>query len=157
MPEIGTSGRPAEHAASHDSTVAGATTKLCCVCGENVAGKKRYKDSAGRYWCPDCHEAGLMPGGGVATAAVTTEPCPDCKQEFAPSEFVDIAGTRVCPACAEKRKQAAKRKEARVRAAVEEGQKDQARMAMIMNAAKIGGAVICLLILVIVLYNVFHH
>jgi hypothetical protein len=98
-----------------------------------------------------------MPTPEGAPAISATQPCPDCKQEVAPSQFVDVAGTRVCGACAEKRKQAAKRKEARVRAAEEEGQKDQARMAMILNVAKIGGAAICLLILVIVLYKTFHH
>ena len=33
-------------------------TKHCCVCGVDVAGRKRYKDHDGRYWCEECKAAG---------------------------------------------------------------------------------------------------
>ncbi len=42
---------PAKPSTSIDSSE---SRKLCCNCGKDITGRKRLKDTEGRYWCPDC-------------------------------------------------------------------------------------------------------
>ncbi|HWB19930.1 MAG TPA: hypothetical protein VG711_06490 [Phycisphaerales bacterium] len=45
------------------STVSGgesATVKICCLCGADVSGKPRTKDSHGRYYCDPCFNSALV-------------------------------------------------------------------------------------------------
>lgn len=95
--------------------------KHCCVCGADVAGRKRYKDHDGRYWCEECKEAGREPGDGI--------PCADCHIATQPAELVEHSvaqGTlRLCKACDTKRKQAEKREKARIAAALEEARQEE--------------------------------
>lgn len=94
---------------SADSTITSAgTPKLCCMCGADVHGKTRYKDSGGRYWCAACNDA------DVKRRQPAT--CPDCSKEMTFGDLIEFKGTPVCQACWEKRRQSAKREEARLRA-----------------------------------------
>src|SRR5690554_3339489 len=40
---------------SADAPTAGESHKTCRICGKDVTGAKRYRDTLG-YWCVDCHQ-----------------------------------------------------------------------------------------------------
>ncbi len=86
--------------------------KSCCICGVDLHGRMRYKDTAGRYWCPTCNEKDQM----SRQPAV----CPDCNGNFTRAELIEFKGTAVCNTCWERRRQSARREEARLRAVEEE-------------------------------------
>ena len=94
-------------ASNADSSVMGTAVKACCMCGADVHGRMRYKDSAGRYWCPTCNEKDQK----SRQPAV----CPDCNGNFTRADLVEFKGTSVCHPCWEKRRMAARREEARLR------------------------------------------
>lgn len=87
-------------------------TKICCVCGKNVAHEERFKDKLGRYWCYDCGVADSHRRHGDEMIK-----CPDCDQPFAPSDLVPYDGHHLCAGCVKKRTVAAKREAARIAAA----------------------------------------
>jgi len=105
---------------SDDSTRVGVKVeKSCCMCGVDVNGRTRYKDTSGRYWCPGCNEKDRL----------TKEPalCPDCTGNFTKADLQDFNGVSVCVTCWEKRRASARREEARMRAVEEEMRQDQER------------------------------
>lgn len=111
---------------SHDSVVA-MPAKICCVCGENVAGKPRMKDHTGRYWCYECGMAdqqkkhsSTLSGTTVHTAHELA--CPDCGQMFHLSKLQPYDGLQLCETCINKRKAAAKREAVRIAAAQAEAE-----------------------------------
>lgn len=105
---------------SADSSIMGAiSAKNCCICGVDVHGRMRYKDSGGRYWCPACNEKDQM-SRQPAT-------CPDCNAAMTRADLVEFKGTAVCPPCWEKRRAAARREEARIRAIEEEVREQEER------------------------------
>ena len=105
---------------SADSSVMGAISgKSCCVCGVDLRGRMRYKDSGGRYWCPSCNEKDQM-SRQPAT-------CPDCSAAMTRADLVEFKGTAVCPQCWEKRRAASRREEARIRAVEEEVREQEER------------------------------
>lgn len=78
-----------------DSSVIGvAFHKVCCVCGEVLNHRTRFKDSQGRYWCPTCNEADQ--------AKVKPEPCADCGIEMSRIDLKEVNGLMLCPVCVEK-------------------------------------------------------
>jgi hypothetical protein len=93
--------------------------KVCCTCGRDVAGQKRFKDAQGRYWCPDCVEEDEQRKHPL--------PCADCQKEFIKKELLEYQGLQVCGVCHEKRVKAARREAARISAAAEEGLRQHAR------------------------------
>jgi hypothetical protein len=155
----GQSGAPASNAGTaerlahlHES-VAGVApaapgTKLCCVCGKDVAGHKRYKDHTGRYWCEQCKLGNLMPGAGV--------PCPDCHIPFPADKLVDYKDehgeARLCDSCASKRRLAVKREHSRLAAAAEEVRRREEKKKQLT----IIGAIVAALIVVGVLWWLLH-
>jgi hypothetical protein len=121
-------------ASSADSTISSAiTVKLCCVCGMDLHGKVRYKDSDGRYWCTTCNEADLQRRQPVN--------CPDCSREMLMGDMHDFKGTLVCQPCWDKRRQQSKREEARIRAA-EEAAAEEARRRHLWKLAIITAMVV---------------
>ena len=105
---------------SSDSSIMGAiNTKTCCICGVDVHGRMRYKDSSGRYWCPSCNEKDQLSRQPAA--------CPDCNAAMTRADLVEFKGTAVCPACWEKRRASSRREEARVRAIEEEVREQEER------------------------------
>jgi hypothetical protein len=107
-------------ASSSDSTITSAIgVKMCCVCGADVHGKVRYKDSDGRYWCATCNEADLQRRQPAT--------CPDCSREMLAGDLQDFKGTMICQPCWEKRRQSAKREEGRLRAIEEAADEEERR------------------------------
>ncbi len=86
-----------------DSTIT-SSPKLCVACGKNVAGRKRMKDSAGRYWCIECGKAdqakkvamGLAGAGGGTT-------CGGCGENFSASQLTKWGNASLCNKCIAKR------------------------------------------------------
>src|SRR5690606_8542124 len=70
-----------------------------CQCGIDVRGRKRMKDSQGRYWCYECGAADQMRKGQGLGGSV----CPDCMQTFPPVKLMKHSGKYVCSNCYEAR------------------------------------------------------
>lgn len=130
---------------SADSTITSVSSaKLCCMCGVDLHGKKRYKDSDARYWCADCNDADVK----------RREPtsCPDCNKEMTFGDLIEFKGTPVCQACWEKRRQSAKREEARLRAAQEVLELErQSRRKWILVAATVVGVLVIYAVVMLII------
>ena len=88
-------GHNSERTRSSDESVAGVTVhKVCCVCGELLNHKTRFKDSHGRYWCATCNEADHR--------ITRPAPCADCGNEMPRLELKEIHGLLLCPVCVNK-------------------------------------------------------
>lgn len=66
--------------------------KICRICGKDLAGHRRLKDSLG-YICVPCangeaeaQEAGLVP-------------CGECGRKLKPAGLIDYHGTKICRKC----------------------------------------------------------
>lgn len=80
---------------SGDSSVDGMVVhKVCCVCGEVLNRKTRFKDHEGRYWCAMCNEADQ--------SKVRPIPCADCGIEMPRVDLKDVGGVMLCPVCVSK-------------------------------------------------------
>jgi len=77
----------------------GGSKKACCECGIDVSGRKRMKDSQGRYWCYECGTADQMRKGKGSNGSL----CPDCSQMFPPVKLMKHENQYVCPDCYEMR------------------------------------------------------
>jgi DNA-directed RNA polymerase subunit RPC12/RpoP len=66
--------------------------KPCAVCGRELAGHRRYKDSRG-YVCPQCmkQEEGDKVAGKVS--------CPRCKRKVREAGIVTFNGRKMCRSC----------------------------------------------------------
>jgi len=108
------------------STGSGRIPKLCCVCGEDLVGKQRFKDHDGRYWCPAC----------AREDTIRKQPavCPDCRKQLTRGDMVAYEGSQLCKGCAEKRHLSAKRAAARIAAAELAGEKQHERRRMLTIA-----------------------
>ena len=110
---------------SHES-IAGETLpgmKVCVACGADVAGRKRMKDSAGRYWCYDCgvadRKAKAAGGDGAPITSSDARPsmgqCPLCKGVYPEADLLNSdrhGGRKICDRCHNKRKKADKSRRA---------------------------------------------
>jgi len=65
--------------------------KLCRLCGKNVAGHRRMKDSLG-YLCLACAKADRREDDGLVS-------CAECGKRLKPMGLVDYAGTKICRTC----------------------------------------------------------
>ena len=113
-----------------------AVEKVCCSCGKNVVGQKRFKDAEGRYWCYDCgveDHIAKHPEDGIA--------CAECGGKFAPSKLVQFEDEVYCEPCVTRKKQQKKREEHR-KAAVEQEARDQEKRRKMML---IGAAVVAVI------------
>ena len=80
---------------SGDSSLNGVTFhKVCCVCGEVLNRKMRFKDHEGRYWCATCNEADQE--------KVKPAPCADCGIEMSRMDLKEVSGLLLCPVCVSK-------------------------------------------------------
>jgi len=73
--------------------------KVCCVCGKDVTGKKRAKDSRG-YWCYDCHKAERAKEKAAEGNKVA---CHDCGRMVLPTALISYEGDMICGRCKEYR------------------------------------------------------
>jgi hypothetical protein len=117
--------------------------KICVACGKDVAGKKRFKDSAGQYWCYEC---GVR--DSVQRHPEEGTECPDCKGRFAPVDMVELEGKQYCKPCSEKRAIAIKREKARQARAEQEAREEAQRRKMMM----IGGGIAAVVAAGVALY-----
>jgi hypothetical protein len=111
--------------------------KICCSCGKNVVGQKRFKDADGRYWCYDCgveDHIAKHPEDGIA--------CAECGGKFAPSKLVRFDDEVYCEPCVTKKQQQKKREEHR-KAAVEQEARDQEKRRKMMLIGAVVVAVVC--------------
>ena len=130
---------------SADSTITTVSAaKLCCMCGVDLHGKKRFKGSDSRYWCASCNDADNKRREPAA--------CPDCNKELTFGDLLEFKGTPVCQTCWEKRRQSTKREEARLRAIEEATESDRQRRrkwlligAMIVGLLAIYGVLLLIL------------
>ena len=74
------------------TTTAGA--KICCRCGADVSGKKRLKDSDGRYWCPDCSTSDEKRKRLIASGI-----CAGCGEAFHGPDLSVIGDSTYCNRC----------------------------------------------------------
>lgn len=70
----------------------GGAEKICIVCGKNVAGHRRVKDSRG-YTCYDCVKAER------ANEIAGTIPCAECGRRVREQGIVDYNGLKICRKC----------------------------------------------------------
>ena len=66
--------------------------KVCCNCGKDLTGHRRFKDSVG-YWCKDCHRADKARNKAHETK------CPECGHMKAINSLQDFDGRKVCFNC----------------------------------------------------------
>lgn len=67
--------------------------KVCCQCGSELNHRTRFKDSQGRYWCPECND--------IDRKKVLPTPCADCHLDLPRSDLVEYRGRLLCPVCIE--------------------------------------------------------
>jgi hypothetical protein len=73
---------------------AGPMAKVCAVCGKDVSGHRRFKDSRG-YICRECNQA------EKAADREGKVQCPDCKRYIKPAGLIGYKGRLVCRSCKE--------------------------------------------------------
>lgn len=71
--------------------------KICCMCGCDLKGKKRYRDSLG-YWCKDCHKSDKDKGKPVGA------PCKACGRIVRPETLTALDGDKICSRCLKERR-----------------------------------------------------
>jgi hypothetical protein len=80
---------------SHGTDVVPAPTtsqKFCCVCGTDLSGKKRFKDSRG-YWCPECAKEDQAKKEEKGT------PCAQCRRKVPEQSMTSVDGKLLCTRC----------------------------------------------------------
>ena len=79
-----------------DSSILGTTAyKACCQCGIELNHRSRFKDSHGRYWCPECNAADH--------ARHQPSPCEDCRTAYPRDQMKEDHGKFICEECLGKR------------------------------------------------------
>lgn len=69
--------------------------KLCRVCGKDLTGRTRMKDSQG-YICKACSDAEYA---AEADAERDAMECPECHRKLKPEAFVEYRGSLICKRC----------------------------------------------------------
>ena len=71
--------------------------KVCCSCGKDLAGHRRFRDSLG-YWCKECHHLDRLRKLEVR--------CEDCGRLFLPHKLIEFDGALRCATCERARQRA---------------------------------------------------
>lgn len=87
---------------SSTATAAVAQPKLCIVCGKDVSGHRRIKDSRG-YTCYDCAKT------QIAQEKEGTVRCAECGKRLKPEGLVEYEGIKICKKCFEDHKEIQKK------------------------------------------------
>jgi hypothetical protein len=77
--------------------------KVCCRCGKDLHGKKRFKDSLG-YWCEACHYSEKR------QEMQDHVPCDACGRYVEKHKLAEYEGTHICSRCVKERQRAGKKK-----------------------------------------------
>jgi DNA-directed RNA polymerase subunit RPC12/RpoP len=72
--------------------LSGSKSKICIMCGKDVSGHRRFKDSRG-YMCLPCGKAEEQ------AKKVGTIECPECHRRLKPGGFLAYKGKRICRTC----------------------------------------------------------
>lgn len=122
---------------SPSTTIYGAEagSKICCICGTDVNGKKRMKDHEGRYFCYDCGTADNQRKKQVAATPGTS--CAECQKPMPKDKLTDVAGELLCDRCRVERQLRRKREQARIAYAARDAQ-DQNRQIKLAVGVAIG-------------------
>ena len=110
--------------------------KVCCKCGKDVDGKKRFKDSLG-YWCEACHFSEKR------EEQAKHVPCDACGRFVEPDKLEDYDGVHICSRCVKERKQEGRKK----RRAVSFGSEHRAYEKKTVVTLAVVAAVLLLIIL----------
>jgi hypothetical protein len=88
-----------------EAAVANKTTKekKCYVCGADLTGRVRFKDSAGHYWCKDCTSQDKKKREEETR-------CPDCGRVFPEEKLVYFQTEKVCSSCFREREKVLEKK-----------------------------------------------
>jgi hypothetical protein len=133
---------------SPSGTVYGAVpgSKICCICGADVTGKRRYKDREGRYFCPDCN---MLDAERKEAAPPPPSVCGECQKTFPREELAEENGQLICEPCRTEKIAREKRERARIAAAEAEAELMEKRKKVLI-AVSIAMAVL-LVVMVVVL------
>jgi len=74
------------------SEPSGGKKKVCCNCGKDLTGHRRFKDSVG-YWCKDCHRT------DKARHKANETKCPDCGHSVAITALQTYQDRKLCFNC----------------------------------------------------------
>jgi hypothetical protein len=133
-----------------DSAASAAGLKICHACGADVTGKRRMRDSEGRYWCFDC--------GMKDEQRKHPVPCEDCGENFPEFELTEMQGMHICPKCANERRLRNKREAARIAASEEAARQIAERK---RRLKLLGIAALCLVVLYVLVQllvdRLLHH
>ena len=66
--------------------------KVCCKCGKDLTGQKRFKDSLG-YWCEACHFSEKR------EEDVKHVPCDSCGRYVEPRKLTEYENIMICTRC----------------------------------------------------------
>jgi len=123
-----------------------AVIKVCRICGTDVAGHRRVKDSLG-YLCVPCakEEEKRLNHGRVS--------CRVCGKLVLPENLTDYEGTKMCPKCHEERQQVRLQEIKRIGF---KGARNRDELRQLTIYLAIGG-VLLLIILAGVVINHFRH
>jgi hypothetical protein len=122
-----------------------AVTKICRLCGADVAGKKRVRDHLG-YYCYECAKAQEEKDRGGRV------PCRVCGKLTKKEALTDYEGTMMCPRCHQERIDAVKQQIKRIGFKGARTREEIRRMNQLL--------VVLGILLVIMLYgawHMFHH
>jgi hypothetical protein len=92
---VKTAARPSEDddpSATHLLDAPKPKGKICCMCGKDVSGKKRLRDSLG-YWCMDCHRADQKKHKPQGVG------CPKCGRIVKPETIIVEENQKMCSRC----------------------------------------------------------
>lgn len=132
---------------SPSGTVYGAApgAKICCICGADVTGKRRYKDKQGRYYCPDCN---LIDTERQPPAPPPPSVCVDCQKTFPREQLAEENGQLICETCRNERIAREKRERARIAAAQAEAELMEKRKKALIAVTILVALVIVMMIVV---------
>src|ERR1035437_10983319 len=90
----------ASFAVGEENVMPTAAEKTCTTCQADVAGKKRFKDAAGNYFCPTCWKARGSETPAPPPDSADLARCELCKKKFPASKLgYSASGDLVCNAC----------------------------------------------------------
>ena len=116
--------------------------KVCCMCGKDLSGKKRLKDSLG-YWCPECAKEDLK------KKEVHGTKCENCGRVVPEQSMTSVDGKKMCSRCVREQRQLREPGNKKFRAVSDNAYKEHEKRNMVLMAV----AVVILLILMYIAWQ----
>jgi len=118
--------------------------KFCRVCGKDLTGKKRFKDTLG-YWCPECAEEDKHRQEEKGT------PCAKCGRKVPEQSMTSVDGKLICTRCVREERELRAPGNKKFRAISDRSYKEHEKRNMIILAV----AAVVLIILMIIAWQRF--